>query len=149
MPEQPSLTELTAGVHALVPILGAMGIEVVESVPGRAAALLPTGPNVNHFGVSYAGSLFSVAEMLGGLLGSSSFDVPGAVPIVKRLEIDFLKPATTAVTARTTLSEDEIARVQREATETGRGVFELVTEVVDQNGVVVARTRGDYQLRVF
>jgi acyl-coenzyme A thioesterase PaaI-like protein len=148
MPEQPDLDELTAGVHALVPILGAMGIEVVESVPGRAAARLPTGPNVNHFGVSYAGSLFSVAEMLGGLLGSSSFDVPGGVPIVKRLEIDFLKPATTAVVASTTLSPEDVERVQREATETGRGVFELVTEVVDENGVVVARTRGDYQLRV-
>jgi acyl-coenzyme A thioesterase PaaI-like protein len=145
---QTDLAELTAGVHALVPILGAMGLEVIESAPGRAAARIPTGPNVNHFGVSYAGSLFSVAEMLGGLIGGSSFSVPGAIPIVKRLEIDFLKPATTAVISRTTLAEAEIARVQEEAERAGKSNFELVTDVTDENGVVVARTRGDYQLRV-
>jgi len=149
MTEQTSdLAELTAGVHALVPILGAMGLEVTESGPGVAAAKLPAKPNVNHFGVSYAGSLFSVAEMLGGLLGGSSFDVPGGVPIVKRLEIDFTRPATTDVVARTTLAEDEIARVQAEASENGKADFELEAEVVDEEGTVVARTHGFYQLRV-
>ena len=149
MTEQTSdLAELTAGVHALVPILGAMGLEVVESGPGVAAAKLPAGPNVNHFGVSYAGSLFSVAEMLGGLMGGSSFDVPGAVPLVKRLEIDFTRPATTDVVARTTLSDDEIARVQAEASEQGKANFELQAEVTDESGTVVARTHGFYQLRV-
>lgn len=149
MTEQPSdLAEVTAGVHALVPILGAMGLEVVQSERGAAAARLPTGPNVNHFGVSYAGSLFSVAEMLGGLIGQSSFTVPGGVPLVKRLEIDFTRPATTDVVASTTLSEDEIARVQSEATENGKADFELLAEVTDEAGTVVARTHGFYQLRV-
>jgi acyl-coenzyme A thioesterase PaaI-like protein len=55
-----------------VPILEAMGIRVVEVRPGFAAAELPPEPNVNHFGVTYAGSLFSVAEMLGGLLALAS-----------------------------------------------------------------------------
>jgi thioesterase domain-containing protein len=146
--EEQNLSELTAGVHALVPILGAMGLEVVQSEPGVAAARLPAGPNVNHFGVSYAGSLFSVAEMLGGLLGSSSFDVPGAIPLVKRLEIDFTRPATTDVVARTTLATEEIARVQAEASEHGKSDFELLAEVTDESGTVVARTHGFYQLRV-
>lgn len=147
MTEQPDLAEMTAGVHALVPILGAMGLEVLESAPGRAAARIPSAPNVNHFGVAYAGSLFSVAEMLGGIIGGY-FDVPGAVPLVKRLEIDFTRPAMTAATARTTLSDEEIARVQAEATANGKSNFELLTEVTDEDGTVVARTHGFYQLRV-
>jgi acyl-coenzyme A thioesterase PaaI-like protein len=147
MTEQTDLAEATRNVHAVVPILGAMGLEVVEAAPGRAAARIPTGPNVNHFGVTYAGSLFSVAEMLGGIIGGF-FDVPGAIPLVKRLEIDFTRPAMTAVTASTTLSDDEIARVQAEATEAGKSNFELLTEVVDTEGTVVARTHGFYQLRV-
>lgn len=141
------LAEATANVHAVVPILGAMGLEVIEATPGRAAARIPTGPNVNHFGVTYAGSLFSVAEMLGGIIGGF-FDVPGAIPLVKRLEIDFTRPAMTAVTASTTLSEEEIARVQAEAAENGKSNFELLTEVVAEDGTVVARTHGFYQLRV-
>ncbi|RNL79131.1 PaaI family thioesterase [Nocardioides marmorisolisilvae] len=141
------LTEQTEMVHAVVPILGQMGLEVLVAEPGRAAARIPTGPNVNHFGVAYAGSLFSVAEMLGGIIGGF-FQVPGAIPIVKRLEIDFTRPAMTAATASTTLSEEEQARVQSEATETGKANFELLTEVVGEDGTVVARTHGFYQLRV-
>lgn len=147
MTEQTDLAAATANVHQMVPILGAMGLEVIEAAPGSAAARIPTGPNVNHFGVTYAGSLFSVAEMLGGILGGF-FDVPGAVPLVKRLEIDFTRPAMSAATARTTLADDERARVQAEATEVGKSNFELVTEVTDEDGVVVAKTRGFYQLRV-
>ena len=147
MSEVVDLAEATAGVHAVVPILGAMGLEVLEAAPGRAAARIPTGPNVNHFGVTYAGSLFSVAEMLGGIIGGF-FDVPGAIPIVKRLEIDFTRPAMTASTARTTLSDEEIARVQDEATTNGKANFELLTEVTDDEGTVVAKTHGFYQLRV-
>ncbi|RNL64182.1 DUF4442 domain-containing protein [Nocardioides marmoriginsengisoli] len=147
MTDEIDLAAATANVHTVIPILGAMGIEVLEATPGSAAARLPSGPNVNHFGVAYAGSLFSVAEMLGGIIGGF-FTVPGAVPLVKRVEIDFTRPATTAVTARTTLSDAEIARVQEEAAANGKSNFELVTEVIDEAGTVVARTRGDYQLRV-
>ena len=142
-----ALTEQTAMVHAVVPILGKMGLEVLVAEPGRAVARIPTEPNVNHFGVTYAGCLFSVAEMLGGIIGGF-FDVPGAIPIVKRLEIDFTRPAMTAVTASTTLSAGERDRIQSEATESGKSNFELLTEVVDEAGTVVAKTHGFYQLRV-
>lgn len=147
MTEQNDLAEATAAVHSLIPIIGAMGLEVIEASPGRAAARIPAEPNVNHFGVAYAGSLFTVAEMLGGIIGGF-FEVPGAIPLVKRVEIDFTRPAMTAATARTTLSDEEIARVQDEATANGKANFELLAEVTDEDGTVVARTHGFYQLRV-
>ena len=141
------LTEQTEMVHAVVPILGKMGLEVLVAEPGRAVARIPTEPNVNHFGVTYAGCLFSVAEMLGGIIGGF-IEVPGAIPIVKRLEIDFTRPAMTAATASTTFSEEERARVQSEATEAGKSNFELLTEVTVEAGTVVARTHGFFELRV-
>jgi len=141
------LEATTADVHRLIPILGAMALEVVELERTSVAARIPAAPNVNHFGVTYAGSLFTVAEVLGGLLPRTSLVAEGGVPLVKRLEIDFLLPATTAVIARATLGEDEIARVLAEYAERGKANFELVTEVTDESGTVVARTRGDYQLR--
>jgi acyl-coenzyme A thioesterase PaaI-like protein len=146
MPET-DLVEATAAVHALVPILGAMGLEVLAASPHAAAARIPAEPNVNHFGVTYAGCLFSVAEMLGGLIGGF-FEVPGAVPIVKRLEIEFTRPAMSASTARATLSPEEFERVRTEASVVGKAEFELTAEVTDEDGTVVARTRGLYQLRV-
>lgn len=131
----------------MIPILGAMGLEVLEVSPHSAAARIPAEPNANHFGAMYAGCLFTVAEVLGGLM-AGFMEVPGALPLVKRLEIDFTRPAMTAVTARTTLSEDEFDRVQAEALADGKSNYELVCEVTDEAGTVVARTHGYYQMRV-
>ena len=60
--------EEAAQLASSVPILDAMGVRVLEATSGHAVAELPPEPNVNHFGVTYAGSLYSVAEMLGGVL---------------------------------------------------------------------------------
>ncbi|GAA3513017.1 hypothetical protein GCM10022234_04640 [Aeromicrobium panaciterrae] len=147
MTEPATPAELTALARTMIPILDAMGLEVLEVTPHSATARIPAEPNVNHFGAMYAGCLFTVAEVLGGLM-AGFMDVPGGVPLVKRLEIDFSRPATTAVTARTTLSEAEFDRVQAEAIATGKSNYELVAEVTDEAGTVVARTRGFYQMRV-
>lgn len=139
--------EMTAYVHQAIPILGAMGLEVTEAGDGKAAARIPLEPNRNHFGVIYAGSLFTVAEMLGGAIGFTALALDGFVPLVKSLEIKFLRPAATSVTASTSLTPDEVERVRAEAQANGKADFELVCDVVDDNGVVVASTVGQYQLR--
>lgn len=141
--------EITAGLQGLIPIVAAMQVEVIEAEPNSAAARLPAAPNVNHFGTSYAGSLFTVAEVLGGVFARTSLASEGGVPLVKRVEIDFLRPAMTDVVSRTTLSDSEIARVLAEYAERGKSDFELLAEVTDEAGTVVARTRGTYQLRRF
>ena len=141
------LDALTADVRRLIPILAAMGLEVVEAERGSVAARIPAEPNVNHFGVAYAGSLFSVAEMLGGLIARTTFPLDGFVPLVKHLEIGFLKPATTAVVARASLTDEEVARVISDAEAAGKGEYTLSADVTDEAGAVVARTTGRYQLR--
>ncbi|WP_408898229.1 PaaI family thioesterase [Nocardioides sp. R1-1] len=141
--------DLTAHVRTMIPIMDAMGVEVVEAGRNTVAARLPAGPNGNHFGTTYAGSLFTVAEVLGGLYASTSLVLEGAVPLIKSMTIDFLRPATTDVVARTTLADDVIARVLAETAERGKSDFDLVAEVHDTEGTVVARTTGRYQLRRF
>ena len=134
-----------------VPILEAMGIRVVEVRPGFAAAELPPEPNVNHFGVTYAGSLFSVAEMLGGLLALTTFDfdgeLAGFVPLVKESTIRFRRPALGVVRAEASLAAPEAARVREDALATGRGEFVLEATLTDAAGEVVATTLGTYQVR--
>lgn len=136
-----------------VPILEAMGVRVVEVGPGRAVAELPPEPNVNHFGVTYAGSLFSVAEMLGGLLSLATFDLTGDgelagfVPLVKESTIRFRRPAVGVVRATASLSDDEVARVRADALATGKGEFVLEATLTDAAGEVVATTVGTYQVR--
>ncbi len=143
------MSDRFAEAVASVPILEAMGIRVVDARPGRAVAELPPEPNVNHFGVTYAGSLFSVAEMLGGVLSLVSFDLDGMVPVVKASSIWFRRPAMGVIRAEVSLSADEIARVQSAAETTGKGEFELEAVLTDSTGEVVATTVGTYQIRRF
>lgn len=134
-----------------VPILEAMGIRVVEVRPGFAAAELPPEPNVNHFGVTYAGSLFSVAEMLGGVLSLATFDfegeLEGFVPLVKESTIRFRRPALGVVRATAALADPEVARVREAALSTGKGEFLLEATLTDARDEVVASTVGTYQVR--
>jgi thioesterase domain-containing protein len=134
-----------------VPILEAMGVRIVELRPGLAVAELPPGPNVNHFGVTYAGSLFSLAEMLGGVLSLATFDLEGElagfVPIVKESTIRFRRPALGVVRASASLAPAEVARVRADALATGKGEFVLEATLTDAQGEVVASTVGTYQVR--
>lgn len=142
----------TQYMHDKIPILGAMGITVVDAGPGHGTVELPAGPNGNHFGVLYAGSLFTVAEVLGGLVPRATWDLDngelaGYVPLVKRAEINFLKPGLGDVRASATLAPEEIERVRAEALANGKSEFVIEAEIVDAQGTVVATTRAVNQLR--
>jgi thioesterase domain-containing protein len=130
-----------------------MGVRVLEASRGRAVAELPPEPNVNHFGVAYAGSLYSVAEMLGGVLALATFDLEselaGMVPVVKESTIRFRRPALGVVRAEAELSDAEVERVRRDALGTGKGEYVLEATLTDEHGEVVATTVGTYQLRRF
>lgn len=142
-------TEPSAGtdLFAAIPILGQMGITLVESGEGRASVSMPAEPNVNHFGVIYAGSLLSAAECLGGVIGFATWPLAGYVPLVKRIEITFLRPALGTVVASACLAEGDAERVRTEALERGKSDFVLEATLTDSSGEVVATTRGVYQLR--
>jgi uncharacterized protein (TIGR00369 family) len=145
LPEE--LQHMTAGVRQLIPLFDYMGLEVLEAGDGRAAARIPVEPNGNHFGVIYAGALFSVAEMLGGIIGTTSLAMDGFIPLVKDLQIRFTRPAATPVVAATSLSAEEIERIRAEALEVGKADYVLTTDVTDENGVVVASASATYQIR--
>ena len=145
LPDAAALLNATMG--ETIPVLDRMGLEVIEAAPGRSAARVPMAGNGNHVGTMYAGVLFSVAEMLGGALSLATFDPARYYPIVKDLRIDFRRPATSAVTARTSLDEAEVARVLADAERDGKGQFTLVAELTDEVGTVVATTEGTYQIR--
>ena len=144
-PDIPAL--LNGSMEQTIPVLAHMGLEVIEASPGRAAARVPMAGNGNHVGTMYAGVLFSVAEMLGGALGLATFDPARFYPIVKDLRIDFRRPAGSAVTARTSLDDAEIASVLADAERDGKGQFTLTAELTDEDGTVVATTEGTYQIR--
>jgi thioesterase domain-containing protein len=136
-------------LESLIPRAHQMGVTFVELRRGYVRAELPFEGNGNHFGTVYAGVIFTLAEVLGGAISFSSFDSSTHYPLIRGMQISYLKPGKGALTATASLDDETIERVLAEAGPDGKAPFELRAEVTDTNGVVVATTVGDYQIRPF
>jgi acyl-coenzyme A thioesterase PaaI-like protein len=123
------------------------GLQVVELRRGYVKCLMPFAGNGNHIGTMYAGALFTVAEIPGGALFLSSFDAGKFYPIIKELDLKFLKPAKTDVTVEFTLDDIHIAALSAEAAAKGKAEFILEGQLKTADGTVVAESRGVYQIR--
>jgi acyl-coenzyme A thioesterase PaaI-like protein len=143
------LAMLNAGLEQLIPRAHQMGVRFAELRPGFVRAEVPFEGNGNHFGVIYAGVIFTVAEVLGGAIHFATFDASTHYPLVRSLTIDFLAPGTSRLSASASLNQGEVARIRAAATPDAKVAFVLEAEVLGEDGTVVARTRGDYQLRPF
>jgi acyl-coenzyme A thioesterase PaaI-like protein len=95
----------------------------------------------------YAGVLFTAAELLGGAIALSTFDMSKLYPVVKALSINFRRPATGPVFAEAAISDDLAAELAQTAEASGKAEFIFETTLTDEAGEVVATTEGTYQLR--
>lgn len=134
-------------LESIVKIVSAMEIRIVEMWDRHAKVLLPLGPNMNHIGTIYAGSLFTVGEFIGGPIFIASFDYTRFYPIVKAIDIQFKRPAITDVTVETDLSVDQVDAIQREADAQGKADWKMNLEIKDQAGVVCCLVQGIWQMR--
>jgi acyl-coenzyme A thioesterase PaaI-like protein len=143
------LAMMNTALEQLIPRAHQMGVEFVELRPGFVRARVPFEGNGNHFGVVYAGVTFTLAEVLGGAIHFATFDVSTHYPLVKSLTIDFVSAGKGPLSASASLSDDEVARIKAAAAPDVKVPFVLEAEVVGEDGTLVARTRGDYQLRPY
>jgi acyl-coenzyme A thioesterase PaaI-like protein len=124
------------------------GIRVVAMRDLYAKMLMPLEGNVNHVGMMYAGSLFTLGEIIGGAIHTAAVDFTRLYPIVKEVSIRYRRPALTDVTVEVELSAEEASRIQNEALEKGKADFALDLELEDANGEVVSTVSGIWQSRV-
>jgi thioesterase domain-containing protein len=125
-----------------------MGLKVVDLKRGYCKLSAPIKGNENHIGTMYAGALFTLAEIPGGALSWSSFDLNKFFPIIKEMSISYRRPVTTDAYVEISISEDEIARIEEEASTKGKSDFILEGEIKDESGQVTALSKGLYQLRL-
>ncbi|MCW2497240.1 YiiD C-terminal domain-containing protein [Jatrophihabitans sp.] len=149
MTEPTPVEAMNSMLEQMIPRAHQMGVTFVEMRRGYVRAELPFEGNGNHFGTVYAGVIFTLAEVLGGALHFASFDAATHYPLIRGMSIKYLKPGRGPLSASATLAEPEITRVLAEAGTDGKAAFELVAEVIDENGVLVASTVGDYQIRPY
>lgn len=145
-----SQKEFDAIGHQLVTSIEAVrrtGIEVVEIGRGSCKLKMPLEGNVNHVNMMYAGSLFALAELMGGAVFFGAFDAAKFYPVIVEMNIKYARPALTDITTEYSLSDAEIARIHAEMDDRGKCIYILEQELKDANGDVVAITNGVYQGR--
>ena len=123
---QHSVTEL--------PFNSFVGIE--PSTDAGHLLRLPSGARyLNHLGTVHASALLALAEASSGefLLrhfGSSS----GAIPVVRRIEAKFRKPAHGAVAATAKTAPDALTELDSELATKGRALIPISVELHDESG---------------
>jgi len=96
------------------------------------------GQYLNHLGTVHAGALLALAEASSGeFLLHSLGGVNGIVPVVRRLEAKFRKPANGAVTATASVAEGAQDELRTGLAGKGRVLITVNVELHDESGAHV------------
>lgn len=135
-------------VHQSVPAVGRLGVVVVAIAPGEVTLRVPLEGNANHMGTMYAGALFALVELPGGLIPLAVLDPGRYVPIVTGIEIQFVAAARSDVTLVARMEPEDLRALAARAEAEGQAEFSLALEGQDATGRTVVTSRADYLLRV-
>jgi acyl-coenzyme A thioesterase PaaI-like protein len=146
--EAPGLApeQVTALVHAAIPVTAHFGLQVLELRPGYVHLRMPFEPNRNHLGTMYAGSMVALAEIPGGLIPMSMPDL-AVLPIATGLQVQFLRAGRGDAFLTVDMDPEQLRALAAVAHREGKAEFELDTRVVDADGELLMTCRGSYQLR--
>ncbi len=134
-------------VHHAVPAIGRLGVVVDAISPGAVELRVPIEGNANHMGTMYAGALFALAELPGGLLPLAVLPPGRYTPIVTGIEIQFLAAARTDVTLTARMEPAELRALGDRVDAEGRADFTLDLVGQDATGRTVVASTAHYQLR--
>jgi acyl-coenzyme A thioesterase PaaI-like protein len=122
-----------------------VSVEVLS--PGFVRLRMPIDGNANHMGTMYAGALFAVAELPGGLLPWTVLRAGAVVPIAKAVTVEYRRAALTDVTVEASMDPVAIQELARQAAETGKADFTLELSVRDVACIEVMTAVTTTQLR--
>lgn len=114
-----------------------IGLEPADSAGGGLVRLPGDSRYSNHLGTVHASALLAVAEAgSGAFLAQRLGNAEGFIPVVRKMEAKFRKPATGSVSARCMAGPAEVSRWSDELAARGRISVSVPMEVVDSAGVV-------------
>ncbi|MBU2646751.1 PaaI family thioesterase [bacterium] len=123
------------------------GLKIITLRDRHVKMCMPLEGNGNHLGIMYAGSLFSIGEVTGGIIPAVSLDMTDLVPLVKEVHIRFVAPAMTVVFLTAEISREKSEEIQQTAAENGKADFVLELDLKNASDDVVAHVTGTWQVR--
>ncbi len=111
-----------------------LGIEKASEEPQLLR--LPAGAQyLNHLGTVHASAQLALAEASSGeFLLRALGSVSGILPVVRRLESKFRKPAQGAVTSTVSTPPDILEQLRIDLAAKGRGMVSISVELHDESG---------------
>jgi len=90
----------------------------------------------NHLGTVHAAALLALAEATGGAYLIEQFPTLGfeVVPVVRRVEAKFRKPALGAIFSKSSVQSDHREKFVSELMSRGRALLEIQVDVYDEHG---------------
>ena len=139
--------DLAIAAIELVDAIKRTGMKIVGLRDRYCKMLMPLEGNTNHVGMMYAGSLFTIGEIPGGLIVLASYGFDKYVPIVKEVSIRYKNPAKTDVTLELEWTKEYAEALEKQVLENGKADFTLEMEIKDGGGEVVSIVSGIWQVR--
>ena len=133
------LLETIQANASAIPFIARAGLRVLEVRRGYGRAVIPLAGNENHVGSMYMGALATLAEAGAAVSVSTVLDFERFFPVITRLELDFLKPAMSDVSADYSLSEAQISDLLEELEANTRCEYVAEVPMTDEEGLLVAR----------
>ena len=97
---------------------------------------LPSGEQyLNHLGTVHASAQLALAEASSGEFLLRHFgSMDGIVPVVRRLEAKFRKPANGTITSTASAPPESMAHLDTELSSKGRSLISIIVELHDDSG---------------
>ena len=142
------IVEIQVLISEKVPVAEFLGIKVEAANPGYVRLKLPFSKRVqNHLEIVYAGAIFALAEIAGGVAMLSVFDTAKFTILIEGLNIEFQRPSRRDLWCDLTLAPELITRVQEQVRSEGKAKITIPIEVKDERQRVIARIEGAYYVR--
>jgi thioesterase domain-containing protein len=139
MTDQNPLVDAERFLHEKIPLSLAMAVRVESHTAGALVLTAPLGPNHNHLGTAFGGSLGALALLAGyGLLWLEIED-PDCHIVVRSSTLDYRRPVRgqlRAICHRP--AESELAHLRETFRRKGKARIHLRVDVVEDEVVCVA-----------
>jgi len=130
-----------------LPFNSFLGLEPA-SEPGQLLRLPADPKYLNHLGTVHASALLALAEASSGEFLFRHFgSAEGILPVVRRLESKFRKPANGAVTSNASAPAEALTQLTPDLAAKGRALLPITVELHDASGAHVLTATVEWFLQ--
>ena len=117
-----------------LPFNSFVGIETARE-PSQLLRLPSSERYLNHLGTVHASAQLALAEASSGEFLLRHFgSADGIVPVVRRLEAKFRKPANGSITSSASATPEALAQLDAELASKGRSLISVRVDLHDESG---------------